>query len=850
MATPDPQRYRRLLDLLGEALDQPEDARGVWAEQLTGEDIHLKPDLLRILSRQHESALAAHIESGAAAMLPADSDDNEATHHIGDTVGPYVLEAALGTGGMGTVWRAREGGNPALPSVAIKLPSMGHSSRGATERLQREGHILAALNHPNIARIIGTGATVVGAPYLVLEYVDGESLHAHCDRQALDTAARLKLFVKVLDAVAYAHASLILHRDLKPANVMVNTSGEVKLLDFGIAKLIDNSGTARATELTRAAGRAMTPDYASPEQIAGLPLTVASDVYSLGVMLFELLTGERPYQLHRGSAAELEEAILHADTRRPSTAVGATFAQKGCVTLSKLKREISGDADTVILKALKKVPAERYATAAAFRDDVQRFIDGRPVLATPDSLGYRARKFAGRNRLAVGAAAAVFLAMAAGLAIALWQANVARAQARAAAEARAKAEQRFNDVRGVANALVFDVHDALQYVPGTVEARKLLNQKAVEFLDKVSAEAHGDPAVLRELAAGYRKIAEAQNYALAANLGDAKEANRNQEKAIALLKPLAEAPNATKEDIAALALAELSHGQNHFEQGDLSRAMALTQHGHHAREALLAADPGNADLSRDMATADTYMANVLAEQGDLQGALRANQAVLDRFVELVKADPKSARNRWGLICGYANTAANLMALKRNDDARQRFERALSLAIDLTRDKPDHYTLLAAIATYQSRLGELAVARGEFKTGADQFERAVRDWQGLVRRDAHDKEAAKQLAETRAALGHAQTLLSKSRAQLSSMEDSVTALRTLLAARPDSRRLDTALINALVLQGQAALAARDPHAACKGWAEARNRQSNLAQRLPGLASVTAIAIPPCPAKKQG
>jgi eukaryotic-like serine/threonine-protein kinase len=432
----DPARYRRLLDLLGEALDQPAESRKKWLEALAGEDADFRADLARLLAHEDANTLRGQVDAGAAGIAQALADDADAgeSHLAGDTVGRYRLERSLGAGGMGVVWLAQTIDDPSRPPVAIKLPATRGNARVAAERLEREGAILAALNHPNIARLIEVGTTEGGDPYLALEYVDGVPLPVYCDERKLPVEERLALFVKVLDAVAYAHATLVLHRDLKPANVFVNAGGEVKLLDFGIAKLLDQSGSANETALTRMAGRALTPDYASPEQIAGTPLTVASDVYSLGVMMFELLTGERPYRLKRGSAAELEEAILSADTSRPSTVVGEPFASRNGDTLSRMRRKLTGDLDTIVLKALKKAPGERYATVAALREDVKRFLDGRPVLATPDRFSYRARKFVIRNRLVVGAAASVFIALVAGLAVALWQANAAREQARVARE--------------------------------------------------------------------------------------------------------------------------------------------------------------------------------------------------------------------------------------------------------------------------------------------------------------------------------------------------------------------------------------------------------------------------------
>ncbi|MBL8523700.1 MAG: serine/threonine protein kinase, partial [Betaproteobacteria bacterium] len=470
-----------------------------WLETLSGDDAALRDELKRLLAHRDDgsaSDVRRQIDDGAVAMaarLGIDGSEEEPLS-AGQRVGEWILDRPLGAGGMGMVWLAKKAGDALLPPVAIKLAATAGNARAAAERLQREGAILAALNHPGIARLIEVGVTDDGAPFLALEYIAGVPLPAHCDQHRLTPEARLSLFVKVLDAVAYAHSTLVLHRDLKPANVLVTEGGEVKLLDFGIAKLIDGSGSAHATQLTRVAGRAMTPDYASPEQIAGTPLTVASDIYSLGVMLFELLTGERPYRLKRGSVAELEEAILSADTSRPSTVVNGEFAARNHDTVSRLRKKLAGDLDTIVLKCLKKTPAERYAGVAALKDDIERFLDGRPVLAVADSAAYRMARFVRRNWLGVSAAAAVVLALVAGMGVALWQARQANEHARIAEQEAARA----NAVKGFLTSL-FERNSRMQ-----ADAASARNKTAREILlessDTIGTAFAGDPILRQELA--------------------------------------------------------------------------------------------------------------------------------------------------------------------------------------------------------------------------------------------------------------------------------------------------------------------------------------------------------------
>jgi len=351
-------------------------------------------------------------------------------------VGAYRVLSLLGYGGMGSVWLAERVDGLFDRQVALKLVHSTLLGRVMIERFARERGILASLTHPNIARLLDAGLTEDGHPYLALEYVAGTPLNNYCDHRRRSVRERLELFRQVLSAVQYAHAHLVIHRDLKPSNILVTDEGHVQLLDFGIAKLL-SEGEARETELTQLGGRALTPDYAAPEQIAGAPITTAADVYALGIMLYELLTGERPYRLQRESRGALEEAILQSEPVRPSrVALTDKAALARATTPKKLLRGLKGDLDTIILKALKKVPAERYATANALAEDIRRFLSGDVVLAQGDSVAYRTVKFLRRNRVAIGVLSALFLTLTGGLAATSYEARVASAQRDAALQAQ------------------------------------------------------------------------------------------------------------------------------------------------------------------------------------------------------------------------------------------------------------------------------------------------------------------------------------------------------------------------------------------------------------------------------
>ena len=342
-----------------------------------------------------------------------------------ERIGPYRVVRKLAEGGMGAVWLAERADGMLNRPVALKLPRGAWTGAGFADRMAREREILAALNHPNIARLYDAGIAADGQPYLALEYVAGRTIDEYVTAKGLPIRARLELFLQVARAVAHAHVRLIVHRDLKPSNILVTDEGEVKLLDFGIAKLLDDSRGDQGA-VTQAGACLFTPDYASPEQLAGDALGVATDVYSSGVLLYELLAGTRPYTLSGASRGPLERAIAEINPRRPSDA---------CADPST-RRALRGDLDTIVLTALKKRPEERYATIHALAEDIERHLRHQPVLARPDAVWYRVSKYVARNTVAVGAAALVLMAILAGGSLAAWQARVAVAERDQAAEVR------------------------------------------------------------------------------------------------------------------------------------------------------------------------------------------------------------------------------------------------------------------------------------------------------------------------------------------------------------------------------------------------------------------------------
>ncbi|HET9205133.1 MAG TPA: serine/threonine-protein kinase, partial [Burkholderiaceae bacterium] len=425
----------RLSTLLDQALDVPPAERGAWLAALDAQVAHLGPTLRELLAKDSARDGSDLIDRMPVFTIAAEAAGS-ASFKAGDAVGPYRLLRELGRGGMGEVWLAERSDGHLKRPVALKLPMLSARRSVLVQRFARERDIVGSLAHPHIARLYDAGLADDGQPYLALEYIEGKPITTFCDEAALDVRARIALLRQVMDAVQYAHANLVVHRDLKPSNVLVTADGKAMLLDFGIAKLLQGDQTeAGATELTQLGGRALTPDYAAPEQLTGAPVSIATDVYALGLLLCESLTGQRAFTATNRSA--LEHAILNDEPARPS--------QRRAGALSALRRGAAGELDTIVLKALKKAPAERYPTVNAFADDLDRFVRGEAVLAQPDRLVYRLRKFVTRHRVPVAIGSAVAVALLATSALALVQAIEARRQATTAQQEtkRAQAVQAF-----------------------------------------------------------------------------------------------------------------------------------------------------------------------------------------------------------------------------------------------------------------------------------------------------------------------------------------------------------------------------------------------------------------------
>jgi serine/threonine-protein kinase len=484
--------------LLDEALDLEGPARQAWLDDLARREPALGPTLRQLLERSGLRPTAEVLQQGAAFDADPPRDFT-----AGERIGPYRLVRPLGTGGMGEVWLAQRADGALQRQVALKLPTLGARRAVLMQRFQRERDILASLEHPHIARLYDAGLADNGQPYLAMEFVEGQPIDAWCRQRGSALAERIGLVLQVADAVAYAHGRLVLHRDLKPANILVDAEGRTRLLDFGIAKLMEGEQTEE-TQLTRIGGRALTIDYASPEQIRGEPIGTTSDVYSLGVVAYELLAGVRPHDWGGGrlfGAAEAAAALAGIEPAPASARASDPV----------LQRALRGDLDAILLKALEKELPARYASVAGLADDLRRHLRGEPVQARPDNRWYRARKFVRRHRLPVAAGAAVALALAAGLGVAAWQAGVAREQAAKAGEQAAVAKKEAARAAAVQDFLldIFRANSLRQADPVAAQrttARELLDIGAARLGDKLKDEPESQLAVRGTLADMYLQL--------------------------------------------------------------------------------------------------------------------------------------------------------------------------------------------------------------------------------------------------------------------------------------------------------------------------------------------------------
>lgn len=658
-------------------------------------------------------------------------DQMAANVRKGQQIGPYEIVSEIGRGGMGSVFLAVRADDQYRKQVAVKVINRGMNTDLILRRFMMERQILANLEHPNIAQMLEGGSTTDGLPYFVMEYIEGKPITEYCDEHRFSIDERLELFQKVCSAVQHAHQNLVVHRDIKPGNILVTADGTPKLLDFGIAKLLSASSASQTGEATVSILGMMTPEFASPEQLRGGAITTSSDVYSLGVVLYELLSGSLPYRLSSRQAKEVAEVVLREEPERPSSRIANfelriadlktkdaaakphTFAvarnSKFAIPNPKFHSKfLRGDLDNIVLKALRKEPERRFSSVHELSEDIRRHLVGLPVTASPDTLGYRANKFFLRHKAGVLAAAVVVLTL-------VVAATLTTQQARAARRERDRAQLRFNQVRKLAN-LVFDYDDDIQDLPGSTEIRQRMVKDALTYLDSLSYESNEDIPLQRDLATAYEKVGHVQGNPYSPNLGDQNGALVSYRKALKIRQAILKAtPNDT--------IAKLAVSQAHNEVGEISwgkgdsqaalenykRSMVLNsellqlepnnprylggmtivlnglgnvqvQTGDYKgaletyrkcltiAETLLGVKKDDGDALRSVAVAHLKIGDSLSGIGDYEPALTEYQAAATGFGELAARNPNNAGSRRLVGVGYGRLASAYAQLKQNEKA--------------------------------------------------------------------------------------------------------------------------------------------------------------------------------------
>jgi len=733
----DQEFLDRVQRVFQEAADLDPASRSAYVRRVSLGDERLAARVLGLIqvfekTEASEAWKTTAIEQFAAEALEADLDRYRLLEHIG-------------SGGMGVVYKAVRADDEFSKLVAVKIVLLPDPAM--ILRLRKERQILAGLEHPNIARLLDGGTSKDGSPFLVMEYVDGIPINRYAQEGKLSTNDILALLDKVCAAVSYAHRNLIVHRDLKPANILVTADGEPKLLDFGIAKVVDGTG-----ERTRTGLIAMTPEYASPEQIGGGLITTATDVYSLGVLLYELLTGGGPYRRGEG-ALELAESVVKEAPLPMSATAGRRF---------------DPDLENIVQMALRKEPERRYASIDQFSEDLRRYMDGRPVVAHRDTLAYRANKFVRRNAVGVAAGGLLLVTLLAGIAGTAWQAHVAKLE-------RARAERRFNDVRHLADSFLFEFNASIEGIPGTLAARQLIVKRALEYLDSLSAEEGNDAALKSELADAYQKVGTI-TFDVDARL-------RIHQKELAIRDSLARSDPANLRYQQDLATAYNSVGDATKDTGNLRGALENYRRALAIDLALSRKAPKDVRIQLDTANGFVLMEQTLQRTGQLDESLANGYRALATVQQAMDAGLTSPDFPQLLMVIHHSLARDLVEKGNLAGAMEQTRAALKLAEDMNQADPANATNRRNLWVSHMKQAEVLVKSGDVAAGLAHYREALPLIQALADADPGDKGHRRALAVTLRWLGDTLVASGDLPGALRAYQSAISTSEALLAADP-------------------------------------------------------------------
>jgi serine/threonine protein kinase len=849
--------WNRVQSLFLSVADLPPEDRARRLDAACLDDRELRAEVESLLQSDGEDAcIISSTIAGEAAMLFGSGTVS------GDRLGSYRVVKAIGRGGMGDVFLAVRDDDQFQKQVAIKVVRRGMDTADVLRRFQHERQILANLDHPYIARLLDAGTTFDGLPFFVMEYVEGQPLQVFCSEHKHDTRARCLLFLRILEAVAHAHRNLVVHRDLKPANIFVTDDGSPKLLDFGVAKLLAPDSGPGVTAAWPV--RLFTPEYASPEQVHGLPVSTAADIYSLGAVLYELLTGQRAQPIATLTPSEVERAICRTEVARPSL----------------VNPDLDSDLDNIVLMAMRKEPERRYLSVDRLADDIRRYLGGRPVMARQDSFWYRARKFVRRNGKQVAGAALIFASLVAALAISLSQASEAKSARRIAerersrAEAgfkqaelaradesqqrliasqqrdqavveRARAEQRLAQLLALAGKTLFDIHDAVAKLPGSTEARRVLVRTTLDYLETIEKEHGLDDRMRMALGAGYTRIAAIQGDPTGPSLGDFEGARGSYQKAELLLAPLYARKNNDPDVI------------TRWLEAEAGLARLLSAHFDHPKgvqkfRSLLPVAlrlgvllPSDRQAVKQEASIHGQLAVALQATDPRGSAEQANRqiAILTALVNRFPED-RDLKQELGSSLSAVATATKVFG--NMAQAAEYFERSIRIREQFLEAEPNNVVvrrnLLVTYGNYAALLGiPWSPNLGRFADARMYCGKSVAIARQLVDADPEDKNARYDLAISLGRLGMVEPLAEHIAESLKNLEEALAILVPVIKANPNSASIASEV--GLIRQYSAyrLLSLGRPEAAAEQFRQGLAELESMQSANPGLTTGIPIAL---------